>query len=634
MGMGLFLVTCRNHKIYPIPSPTLPLKGRGKIKGVFAKVATAPFSAIATRAQALRPYKITSVLRVSGVCHSMSVKYLSFFNLNDDPFRLTPDTAYFYNSPAHATALQSLEYCVTHKEGFCVLTGDPGTGKTTILRLFTEKWKERAEIALIMTPRLMPDEFFRAILDDFKIPLSDSKNEMLKSFRDFLLTHAANDKRIAIIVDEAQELPDTTLEELRLLSNLETEKEKLLQIILIGQPELSNKLIRNPLRQLNQRITVRVKLNPLTAAETSDYINTRLIKGGNSSLLFNQKAKELIYSLSKGIPRTINLLSSRGLMSAFLEGTHEVTEKHIEQGATDVMEATVPVITPKAFPTRTIAVAAAAVCVAIAIGAGYFFLTRKPAENRTVAAEPSAGAKPVTAQVSSVRQNPAPPAAKPVTVPPVSFATAVSKEAADIDASQMVFQAFNAMTAAWNLSPIPQFSAQKGTAQKYLATLALQRGMELINFDGNVEGIIEMGYPLILHIKPTESDKEIYAALTGVANGEFIISPPLGGKQRLTKLELESIWHGKAIILWKNYEKIPAYLPNGDRTPATLAVQKLLGNAGIAVDKNGVFDQKTSDALKSFQNLKGLEATGRPGPKTLLYLYQNSTGFFRPVLRQ
>jgi general secretion pathway protein A len=565
----------------------------------------------------------------------MATDYLSFFNLNDDPFRLTPDTAYFYNSPAHATALQSLEYCITHKEGFCVLTGDPGTGKTTIQRLFTEKWKERAEIALIMTPRLMPDEFFRAILDDFKIPLSESKNEMLKSFRDFLLTHAANDKRVAIIVDEAQELPDTTLEELRLLSNLETEKEKLLQIILIGQPELSNKLLRNPLRQLNQRITVRVKLNPLTAPETSDYINTRLIKGGNTTLLFNQKAKELIYNLAKGIPRTINLLASRGLMSAFLEGSHEVLEKHIEQGATDVMEATVPVITPAAFPLRTTLVAVAGVCVAVAIGMAYHFSTSKPPEVRQSAPVQASLAKPVTAQVSSA--HPKPPANPVVSTPllsPPSFAATVSKEAAAADANQTIFNSFNAMATAWNIQQIPQFVKQKGAPAKYLATLALQRGMELINFDGNAEGIIEMGYPLILHIKPSENDTEIYVPLTGVSNTEFVIPTGLGGKQRLTRKDLESVWHGKAIILWKNYDKIPPFLPNGDRTPATIALQKLLGSAGIAVEKSGVFDQKTVDALKSFQSLKGLEVTGRPGPKTLLYLYQSAAGYFRPVLKQ
>ena len=190
------------------------------------------------------------------------------------------------------------------------------------------------------------------------------------------------------------------------------------------------------------------------------------------------------------------------------------------------------------------------------------------------------------------------------------------------------------MATAWNTPQIPQFLKQKGTPLKYLATLALQRGMELINFDGNAEGIIEMGYPLILHIKPSENDTEIYAALTGASNIEFVIPTGLAGKQRLTRKDLESVWHGKAIILWKNYDKIPPFLPTGDRTPATIALQKLLGSAGIAVEKNGVFDQKTVDALKSFQSLKGLEVTGRPGPKTLLYLYQSASGYFRPVLKQ
>lgn len=269
----------------------------------------------------------------------MASNYLEYFNLKDDPFRLTPDIVYFYNSPEHSTALLSLEYCVKEKEGFCILTGEPGTGKTTLMRLFVEKWKNQSEIALIMTPRLSPEEFFLAVLEDFKIPLiSSSKNDQLKAFRDFLLTHAANNRRVAIIVDEAQQLPDSTLEELRLLSNLETEKEKLLQIILIGQPELRTKLKSRLLRQLNQRITVRIELKPLNLAETSDYINSRLLRAGNSTQLLHQKAKNLIYEISGGKPRNINLVSTRALMSAFLEGSKEVTVAHVRKGAADVME--------------------------------------------------------------------------------------------------------------------------------------------------------------------------------------------------------------------------------------------------------------------------------------------------------
>jgi hypothetical protein len=311
-------------------------------------------------------------------------------------------------------------------------------------------------------------------------------------------------------------------------------------------------------------------------------------------------------------------------------------EKHIEQGATDVMEATIlPVHTTRAFPRRTVVVAIAGVLTAIILGSAIYFIKHKASALKSSPAEQAASTKPVMEKNSSAHLKTGSSTENTVTAPvPLSFAATVSKETSALDANQTIFQAFNAMASAWNLPQIPQFAKQKDTPQKYLATLTLQRGMELINFDGNAEGIIEMGYPLILHIKPAENDRETYVALTGISNGDFIIAPGLGGKQRITRKELESIWHGKAVILWKNYEKIPAWLPNGDRTPVTAALQKLLGNAGIAVEKNGVFDQKTADALKSFQNLKGLEVTGRPGPKTLLYLYQGASGYFHPTLKQ
>lgn len=270
----------------------------------------------------------------------MSISYLDFFGLKDDPFRLTPDPSYYYPSREHANALLSLDYTLNNREGFCLLTGEPGTGKTTLLRIFMNKWQELAEIALVMTPRLNPSEFLQAVLDDLGVifPLSGNKNDMIKEFRDFLLEHATNGRRVVIIVDEAQQLPDETLEELRLLSNLETEREKLLQIILVGQPELAEKLEHEHLRQLGQRIAVRATLTPLVERGTADYLATRLMRAGaNASACFDKEALDAIHRVSKGIPRLINLIASRSLMVAYLEGKPGVQERQVMIATEEVM---------------------------------------------------------------------------------------------------------------------------------------------------------------------------------------------------------------------------------------------------------------------------------------------------------
>jgi general secretion pathway protein A len=208
--------------------------------------------------------------------------------------------------------------------------GEPGTGKTTILRILMDHWKEKADIALIMTPRLSPEEFLQAVLEDIHVKLEKvNKNEMLKAFRDVLIEHSRTEKRVIIIVDEAQNVPDETLEELRILSNLETEKEKLLQIILMGQPELKKRLQADHLKQLNQRITIRATLRPLTRSETSDYIHFRLIKAGKGTVIFDEDARKRIYKKSGGIPRLINLISSRAIMAAFVSGNTAIKKNHV-----------------------------------------------------------------------------------------------------------------------------------------------------------------------------------------------------------------------------------------------------------------------------------------------------------------
>jgi type II secretory pathway predicted ATPase ExeA len=256
--------------------------------------------------------------------------YLQFFNLNDDPFRLTPDPLYFFPSQEHNEILTSLHYAIEQKEGFSLIVGEPGTGKTTILRILMDYWKEKADIALIMTPRLSPEEFLQAVLEDIHVKLEEvNKNEMLKAFRDILIEHSRIEKRVIIIVDEAQNVPDETLEELRILSNLETEKEKLLQIILVGQSELKKRLQANHLKQLNQRIAIRATLKPLGRSETSDYINFRLIKAGKGAVNFDEDARKRIYKMSGGIPRVINLISSRAIMAAFVSGNAVIKKNHV-----------------------------------------------------------------------------------------------------------------------------------------------------------------------------------------------------------------------------------------------------------------------------------------------------------------
>ena len=253
-------------------------------------------------------------------------------------------------------------------------TGEPGTGKTTLLNTFlnTDRWKDRAGIALVLTPRLSPEEFLLTVLEDLNVKVKNTnKNEIIKAFRDFLIENSMFGRRIIIIVDEAQNLPDETLEELRLLSNLETDKEKLLQIVLIGQPELRNRMLLENLRQLNQRITVRTTLSPLTISETSDYINYRLVKAGKGNVVFEDKAKKFIHKLSKGIPRLINLICSRAMMAAYLDMSRQVKKRHIEYAIRHISDIAMPEVKRRKILRISILAALFIIASAVAIIMNY-----------------------------------------------------------------------------------------------------------------------------------------------------------------------------------------------------------------------------------------------------------------------
>jgi len=259
------------------------------------------------------------------------MNYLEFFGLKEDPFKITPDPDYFFESLTHRKAKNLLEYTIYSKEGFCVIIGEPGTGKTTVLKKFLSELPENFIAATIYNPMLSPEEFLKTLLDEFKIPYNKdiSKNEILKKLSQFLEEKLREGKRAIIVIDEAQLMPFETLEELRLLSNIETGKEKLVQIILVGQPELEEKLQDPKLRQLSDRITNKMFLDELTEDEVEKYINHRLKISNTDKIKFSKKAINEIYKHSGGIPRLINLLASRAIMAAYIQNSYTVEPNHI-----------------------------------------------------------------------------------------------------------------------------------------------------------------------------------------------------------------------------------------------------------------------------------------------------------------
>jgi general secretion pathway protein A len=253
--------------------------------------------------------------------------YQSFYGFAEMPFHITPDPKFLYLSPTHQEALQHLKYGVTEKKGFIVLIGEVGCGKTTLCRKFlNELDPENYDTALILNPRLTETQMLRAILTELHEPhIARSKNDLIAQMNELLLDRVAAGRQIVLIIDEAQNLSFEVFEQVRLLSNLETDKQKLLQIILLGQPELKEKLAKEELRQLRQRILVHYELRPFTIEEMERYIQHRLsVSGGAGRPHFTKWALRHLFKVSRGIPRIINNLCDKSLLAAYVRDSDEV----------------------------------------------------------------------------------------------------------------------------------------------------------------------------------------------------------------------------------------------------------------------------------------------------------------------
>lgn len=264
--------------------------------------------------------------------------YQSFYGFKEMPFNITPDPRFLYLSPTHQEALQHLKYGVAEKKGFIVLVGEVGCGKTTLCRRFlNELDPAHYDTALILNPRVTETQMLKAILTELgETKLARSQVDLVAQMNRVLLERIGRGRDIVLIIDEAQNLKVDVLEEIRLLSNLETDKQKLLQIVLLGQPELKEVLAREELRQLRQRILVHYELHPLSAEDVGNYIQHRLtLAGGTGRPAFTRWALRAVHRASKGIPRIVNNLCDKALLAAFVRDSDEVNYWDVRRAIRD-----------------------------------------------------------------------------------------------------------------------------------------------------------------------------------------------------------------------------------------------------------------------------------------------------------
>ncbi len=266
--------------------------------------------------------------------------YKKFYSLKENPFNITSDPSFFFASQRHQEAFAHLKYGIESRKGILLVTGEIGTGKTTLCRTLLNSLDDKIKIALILNPSFSDLQLLQMIIRDFGIdcPPKVNKLDLVGAIVQFLIEQSSQGNNVVIVIDECQNLNSRQLEQIRLLSNLETEKEKLLQIILVGQPELLAKLKNQDLRQLNQRVAVRYHMLPLDKPEVVAYIDHRLkTAGANRKLHFTPDAVDMIYTYSEGTPRLINILCDRALLAGFVENTFTITAEVIRQSAREVL---------------------------------------------------------------------------------------------------------------------------------------------------------------------------------------------------------------------------------------------------------------------------------------------------------
>ena len=551
--------------------------------------------------------------------------YLSFFGLNEKPFAITPDPRYLYLSERHAEALAHLLYGINEAGGFVQLTGEVGTGKTTIVRSLLAQTPKNAEIALILNPKMTATEFLLTICEELGIGVPDSATESLKDLVDilsrYLLRAHANGRRVVVVVDEAQNLAPAVLEQVRLLTNLETNTRKLLQIILIGQPELRELLGRNELRQLAQRITGRYHLNPLTRDEAAAYVRHRMRVAGATSDVFTSGALAEIYRLSTGVPRVINVVADRALLGGYSMDRHRVTGNLIRNAASEVFGRS---IAP--WWLSWVAISSAA---ALLLTSAVLLWTFKaphaaspdPTRSAAIARSDSDPGKANAAAAAKTPEVTTPPAAAipAQTGEPVNATTRVAanhalgdlltQHAGETDTDS----AFGKLFALWRLQYV--------RAGDDPCTQATGHGLECLTQRGSFGQLRLYNRPAILMLND-DAGASHQVVLTALDDEHARIE--LGGASRDVSIgELSRYWFGDFVMLWRPGTNGVKPLAQGMRGDDVRWLRQSLQRVqGLPSDGpvSDLFDADLGKLVRDFQRQHRLTVDGIAGVQTQIVL--------------
>ena len=538
--------------------------------------------------------------------------YLDFHGFREKPFNLTPDPRFVFLSKTHKEAFAHLLYGINHRVGFVGLTGEVGSGKTTVLRaLLGQLDSDHHRTALIFNPCLSAPELLQNINREFGIPTSSNTLGPLDGLNQFLLQQNTEGRTVVLIIDEAQDLEASVLEQIRLISNLETDREKLIQIVLSGQPELAQILKRNEMRQLSQRIVVRYHLQPMDFQDTVHYISHRLeVAGGRDGLFFSRGALKRIYRYSQGLPRLVNAACDRALMTAYSRDAARISSRIAAAGIKDMGRNTAaPSLKKRLILIPTF------VMLAALIAASVYFI-RPDFINSYIA-------PPIKETEEQTKKDPV--------ITGAELARAMAAELGSVPEPESARRAFNTLAGFWNVPPVPE--SPNLNPFNGMASAALDRDLRLYRSSGNLGALLRIDYPAALELSLPGIPGKRFVSLVGIEDEQLLIDPPIAGRRSLSFSEIEKYWSGQALFLWRDSLNLLKSASPGSKGDQIKQLQGLLKEAG-AYNKplTGVYNADTLSAVKEFQASTGIEQDGIVGGQTLMLLYRSIDRFQVPRL--